>query len=770
MILKNLLRRKTRTLLTVIGIGIGVAAVIALGAMAEGFINAYTTILTSSGADVIVTQSDAADIILSAVDDTVAPQLAVIPGVKQVSGVVVSMITTPEVPYFMIYGLEPNTFGMTHYKIVEGQPLARDRQTLLGKTAAKNFKKKVGDYFKIQDVTFRIVGIYETGQGVEDMGAVISLKDAQDVFKKPRQVTYYQLKTTRPEMTEPTIKEIERRLPKLAASRSANFMDEQAETTMLRAMGWFIGLLAVIGGGLGMMNTMLMSVFERTREIGVLRALGWRRGRVITMILGEAFWLCLIGGIVGSVLGAALVYALNQIPALVGMFDNTLTPTLFAQGMLIALLLGAAGGIYPAWRAAQLQPVEAMRYEGTGAQVKSSKLKVKSQILNPKSQLPNSKFQLPISNLQSLISSFGGLALRNVFRQRTRTLLTMLAIGVGIGLVFMFNGIAEGFVAQMSALGSASGDLTIAEAKASDMSLAAIEDKVGKWTATLPGVAQVSGMLFGIASVPGTPYFFAIGLEPTSYAIRHYAITEGTRLRSPREILIGKIAAKNLKKHVGDSLALSGNTYRIVGIYETGTSYEDAGGVISLTEAQRLFKKPNQVSFYFVKLKDPGQADAVKQAIETRWQQVSVSRSTEFINKTNDMQSFRAMANALSFLSILIGGIGIMNAMLMSVYERTREIGTLRALGWRRRRVVGMIVRETLLLGVAGGMAGILFGMGLSTLLAQEPTLGAYLKPAYTLTTLVQALAVAIVLGSIGALYPAWRAANLSPIEALRYE
>jgi len=103
MIFRNLLRRKTRTLLTVIGIGIGVAAVVALGAMAEGFINAYTTVLSSSGADVIVTQSDAADIILSAVDDTVAPQLAVIPGVKQVSGVIVSMVTTPQVPYFMVY-------------------------------------------------------------------------------------------------------------------------------------------------------------------------------------------------------------------------------------------------------------------------------------------------------------------------------------------------------------------------------------------------------------------------------------------------------------------------------------------------------------------------------------------------------------------------------------------------------------------------------------------------------------------------------------------
>jgi ABC-type antimicrobial peptide transport system permease subunit len=747
MIVKNLLRRKTRTLLTLIGIAIGVAAVVAMGAMAEGFINSYTTILTSSGADVIVTQSDAADILFSAVDDTVAPQLANVPGVSQVSGVLLGMITTPDVPYFIIFGIEPSTFGMNHYKVTEGQTLAGQRQMLIGKAAAKNFKKNVGDNFKVQEVSFKIVGVYETGQGVEEMGGVISLKDAQEVFKKPRQVAYYQIKTARPEATMPAIKEIERRFPKLAASRSANYMDDQQQTQLMRAMGWFIGLLAVLAGGLSMANTMLMSVFERTREIGVLRALGWRRGRVLRMILGEAFLLSVLGGIFGSLFGAFIVYWLNQMPVILGMFENTLTPGLFVQGLLVALFLGMAGGLYPAWRAAQLLPVEAMRYDGATSQ---------SQSANP--------------NLQFLFSKFGGLAIRNVFRQRTRTLLTTLAIGVGVGLVVALGGIAEGFVEQLGSMGSASGELTITETKASDMSLSAIDDKVGRFAASLPGVDQVSGMLFGIAAVPGTPYFFTMGLDATSYAIRHYAITEGERLRLPRDIILGKIAAKNMKKKVGDTLAISGSTYRIVGIYETGTSFEDAGGVLDLPEAQRLFKRPNQVSFFYIKLKDLSQADAVKQQIENRFPQVSVSKSTEFADKTNDMQTFRGMANALSFLSILIGGVGIMNAMLMSVYERTREIGTLRALGWRRRRVVGMIAREALVLSFLSGIVGILCGVGLGALIGLEQSMGSYLKAAYPPTLFLQAMLVALVLGSIGAMYPAWRAANLSPIEALRYE
>ncbi len=388
MVLKNLLRRKTRTFLTLLGIAIGVAAVVALGGFAEGFINAYSTILTSSGADVIVTQSDAADILFSAVDDSVGSQIGAMPGVKAVSGVLMGMVTTPDVPYFIVLGLDPKEFGMRHFKVVEGQPIAGARQMILGRIAQRNFHKKIGDYYKVQDVSFKIVGVYETGQNVEENGAVISLKDAQEIFKKPNQVAYYQIQIQRPEQVPIVMNQVERRFPKLTASRSANYMDNQAETMMLRAMGWFIGLLAVLAGGLGMMNTMLMSVFERTREIGVLRALGWRNRRVLQMILGEAFILSVLGGLLGNALGVAMIYGVNQVPALMGMMDQAYSPTLFMQAMFVALFLGAMGGVYPAWRASRLQPIEAMRYEGTSGQVKSQKLKVgDSQIQPPTSNL-----------------------------------------------------------------------------------------------------------------------------------------------------------------------------------------------------------------------------------------------------------------------------------------------------------------------------------------------------------------------------------------------
>lgn len=754
MIFTNLWRRKTRTLLTLAGIAIGVAAVVALGGLAEGFINSYNTVLTSSGADIIVTQADAADILYSAVDESVAPQIAVMPGVKAVSGVIMGMVSTADLPYFIVFGLAPNDFGMRHYRVVDGRPILGPRQLILGRTAQRNLRKNPGDYFKVQGVSFRISGIYETGQGVEENGAVISLQDAQEVFKKPDQVAYYQIQVERADLVPVVLKLLGQRFPKLTSSRSANYMDSQQETSMLRAMGWFIGLLAVLGGGLGMMNTMLMSVFERTREIGVFRALGWPRRRILQMILGEAFLLSILGGLLGNALGAAMIFGINQLPVLAGFMDNAYSPALFVQAMGVALVLGAAGGIYPAWRASRLQPVEAMRYDG-GAASHSSSARRGSRISNV--QHPSSAFQLPAT-------------LRPLLRQRTRTLLTTLAIGIGVGLVVALGGMGTGLLEQFSDIGGQAGDLTITETKASDVSLAAIDESVGRYAAILPGVESVSGMLFGIASAPGAPYFLAFGLDPTGFAIRHYAITEGERLRTPREMIMGKIAAKNYKKHVGDTMQIVGTSYRIVGIYETGIGYEDGAAVLALSEAQRLFKKPNQVSAYGIKLKDRSQADFVRRQIELRYPEVSVSRSTEFAEKTNDMNSFRAMTNALSLISVLVGGVGMMNAMLMSVYERTREIGTLRALGWRRRRVIWMVLREALALSALSGLAGIALGVGLGTLISMEPSMGVFLRGSYTLPLFIQAMLVALVLGAVGALYPAWRASNLSPIEALRYE
>jgi ABC-type antimicrobial peptide transport system permease subunit len=582
---------------------------------------------------------------------------------------------------------------------------------------------------------------------MEEWGAVIALKEGQEVFKKTHQITFVQIKARRAEYVQGIVDEIERRFPKITASRSANYMDDQMETQLMRAIGGFIGVLASVAGGLIMMNTMLMSVYERTREIGVLRALGWRRRRVLWLILGEALALGAGGGLLGVLGGLALIEAANQTPAVASMLQASVTPALLVQAMGTALALGTVGGLYPAWRASQLQPVEAMRYEGGMASVRSSK---------------------PGGGTQG--NSLWRLVTRYLPRQRTRTALTASGIGLAVALVVVLGGITDGFVQQFGAMGNQLGDLTVTEAKASDMSLSRVDERVGRWMTTLPEVAGVSGMLFGVTQMPGASYFIVFGMDPSSYAMRHFAVTSGDRIRSPKDVMLGKVAAENMKKKAGDTIKLLGNTYRVVGIYETGVSYEDGSGVLSMGEAQSALKKPNQVSFYGIKLKEGASAEAVRRQVETRWPQVAVSQSSDFAEKTNDMRTMRSVMNALILVAFFVGGITTLNTMVMSVYERTREIGTLRALGWRKRRVMWMILRESVVLSLLSAVAGIATGVGLGMLIALEPSMGSMLTALYTPGLFAQVLALALALGAVGALYPAWRAASLSPIEALRYE
>lgn len=160
----------------------------------------------------------------------------------------------------------------------------------------------------------------------------------------------------------------------------------------------------------------------------------------------------------------------------------------------------------------------------------------------------------------------------------------------------------------------------------------------------------------------------------------------------------------------------------------------------------------------------------MRDELEATYLEVSCSLTSEFAENMPDMKRVSQFSGQISILAAVLGGVGMLNTMLMSVLERTREIGVLRALGWRRRQVLGLILQESLLLGLVGGLAGIALGVGLAALVAQVPQTAGAIDPLYDLGLLAQALAVALVTGVLGGLYPAWRATRMRPVEALRYE
>jgi len=357
-------RRKARSLLTMLGIAIGVAAVVALSAMAEGIAEGYAAFAGGSGGDLLVMQGDTVDLSVSSVDEQVGERIAQLAAVENVSGIIFNIVPLEGIPYFSVGGYDPHQVAIQHFKIVDGESLSGDKQVILGRQAASNLKKSVGDTIKLHEAPFKVVGIYETGQSFEEGGAVISLADAQAIFKKPRQVTFFEIQVRDPTQVDATQTRIEQIFKKeVSVSIGSDVGDQQLLVQSLRAMGWGISFIAVLVGGLGMMNTMIMAVFEQTREIGVLRAVGWRRNRVMRMVLTQSLVLSLLGGLIGVGIGLGLIWLVNRTPAVSSLAPGVVRAPILIQGMGVALMLGLVGGFYPAWRAAGLRPIEALRYE-----------------------------------------------------------------------------------------------------------------------------------------------------------------------------------------------------------------------------------------------------------------------------------------------------------------------------------------------------------------------------------------------------------------------
>lgn len=744
MIWRSMWQRKARSLLTMLGIAIGVAAVIALSGMAEGIAEGYASFAGGSGGDLLVMQGDTVDLSVSSVDDQIGQRIAQLAAVENVSGIIFNIVPLEGIPYFSVGGYDPGQVAIQRFKIIEGESLSSDKQVILGRQAASNLKKSLGDTIKLHEAPFRIVGIYETGESFEEGGAVISLADAQVIFKKPRQVTFFEIQVRDPTQVNAVQTRIEQIFERgITVSRASDVGDQQLLVQSLRAMGWGISLIAVLIGGLGMMNTMIMAVFEQTREIGVLRAVGWRRNRVMRMVLSQSLVLSLTGGLIGVGLGLGLIRLVNLTPAVSSLAPGVVRAPILIQGMGVALMLGLIGGFYPAWRAAGLSPIEALRYD-SGA----------SDDHGP-------------AWARSLSMTF-----RDLLRRRTRSLLTMIGIAIGVGLITSLGAITQGMIKELTAFAAQGGaELVAMQAGVADMGISVIDERIGRAIAAMPEVQDLSGVIMSVSSSEDVPFLFVFGLEPNQRAIRHYRVIQGEGIRGRGEVMLGRTAAESLKKRVGDRLRLQGGVFRVTGIYETGSAYEEGGAVIAMRDAQVVFQKPRQVTMFQIKLHDPSRAESVRTHIEERFgDDVAVSMATNFVEDTNNIQSTKAMVGAVFVLAILVGGVVVTNTMVMAVLERTREIGTLRALGWRELRVLWMILSESLLLCLAAAGLGVVMGVGLTAGLSAAPGMGASIKPSYTPQVIAQAIAVSLFLGTAGGLYPAWYASRLRPVEALRYE
>ncbi len=747
MIFKNLLRRKGRTLLTIMAIAIGVAAIVALGALADGVQAGYDSFITGSKADLVLSQADSMDVSLSSLDESIGAELDAMSEVRSVSGMMQSFVATESIPYFFVFGYPPDSFILGRFKILRGVGLdsreaehARGKPIILGASAAEILEKEPGDSLRMLDSVFRIVGIYETGQELEDSGAVMRLEDAQNLLGQPNTVNIFYIQLVDPSLSERVRLRIERRWPDLEIGTTQEFADKQIMGTSMQGFAWGIAGLAIIIGGVGMMNSQLMSVIERTREIGVLRSVGWSQRRVLRQILSESMLVGLLGGVFGVLLGWLMMVASADIMSFFGASTANIRAGVLVQAFVTVLILGFIGGIYPAWRASRLPPVAALRYEGgtSGERVR----------------------RLP----------FGNLALQNLWQRTSRTILTLVVIGITVGGIMALEATVRGAMDMIAGL-SSDAEIMIRQEGIADTGYSTIDQRVGSRLALVPGVQSVSGVVFSATVIPEAGTFFIYrGLAPNEYSIQQEHLIEGERLTGNHQMLLGAMMAQAMNKGVGDTISLAGSRFRVVGIFQSSVRWMEMGGVISLRDAQTMIGKAGKVSMYTVKVENPADAAQIVASINANFPEIHASLSGEFTQEMPDMATMNVMMGAISFLAIVVGGMGVLNTMLMTVLERTREIGVLRAIGWRRRRILGLIMQEAIWLGLLGGIGGILIAFGLGGLLGAIPMMGEAMELKWELDIFTRAISLALLLGVLGGLYPAFRATRLQPVEALRYE
>ncbi len=362
---------------------------------------------------------------------------------------------------------------------------------------------------------------------------------------------------------------------------------------------------------------------------------------------------------------------------------------------------------------------------------------------------------------------------RNLYRRPMRTSLTALGVAVGVVAIVAFTTIVRGLWDAVDAsIHINDAELLIFQADIAADFLSTLDEKETRAKLTaITGVENAVGTLWHALPVENHLLFFILGLRLEDMGSGGDNLIRGRYPTSDDEVLLGAVAQRVLDKDVDNTLHIRDEPYRIVGIFQSESVFIDGAIVINLPRLQRLAAKEGSVTVFQVHVDPDKNADAVGEEIERRYPElIAVGEASEYHKVDQGLVAVDGMVWAVSFMAIVIGSIIVANTMWMSVLERTREIGVLRAVGWSRRRIVSMIILEAAGVGFIAVLLGCPAGVGLAKLSASMPVAEQFLEPVFDTGPFLLALAIAIVLSVFGALLPAWRAARISPAEALRYE
>lgn len=369
---RNLLRRPVRSLLTIVGLSVAVAAVVSLVGISDGFSRQFQELYEHRGIDVVVQRVGSSAELNNSLPEDFGEQIQRLPHVKEVMAGLMDVVSFPDQDLMavIINGWPPDSPLFKDRDLISGRfPAAGDHhKVIIGEKLVAALHKKVGDTIRIYDTDVEVIGTFRSSSVFENGSIATLLSDMQEFMNRPHQVTGFIVQTDfakdaagRREQIAALGKQIETLGEGIAAVPTNQFIENVDLIKLAKAVAWVTSAIALAIGAIGMLNTMVMSVYERVREIGTLRAMGWRKMRVMSMILGESVFLSFGGAIIGSLAAVLLTRLLSHMPITSGLIQGKIAPVIFIEGFLLAMLVGFAGALYPAYWGANLRPIEAMR-------------------------------------------------------------------------------------------------------------------------------------------------------------------------------------------------------------------------------------------------------------------------------------------------------------------------------------------------------------------------------------------------------------------------
>lgn len=363
MIIKEFKRKKLRTILTILEVVIGITLFVTIASFSEGMTENLNKNLEYMSGKITVIQEGISfnTYKLSELNEDLADEISKIEGVEEIAKIRIATIPKLGFVVGIDYGHEEmfasNIVGCERGRFIEEGEKAIE----IGKKLAKNLKLDVGDYINIRGKKYEVVCIYYEQGNENDNSAFTYLENLEEMTGKKGIVTMFMIRPSDPGKAEIVAEEISSKIDgvyaitdKNAKRYAANFMNK------IKIMVYFIGSIAAIVAGIGIMNVMIMSVRERRKQIGTMKAIGATNFQILKQILIESISISLIGGIIGIILS---FFIISQINVIIGIEIAKINLFLLFFSIFFAVILGIIGGISPAYKAMKIQPAEALRYE-----------------------------------------------------------------------------------------------------------------------------------------------------------------------------------------------------------------------------------------------------------------------------------------------------------------------------------------------------------------------------------------------------------------------